>query len=231
MAIPTPISYWKLDESSGNASDSVGSNTLTNNGTITYSAGKINNGANLNGSTQYFSTSNVLLSNSPTNYTISAWVNLSDVTDETIMCDRAGAGFDYKYRFSISSGKVKIIVSNNVNVDLTQVVGSTTLATNTWFFVTCVITISGTCYVYLNGSQDGSASYTANSYPSQSNGTNVGRITGPVSEGYLSGMLDEVGIWNVALTANDINILYNSGAGLQYPFTTSSNTSAFFNLM
>lgn len=37
------VSYWKLDESSGNASDSVGSNTLTNNGTAGYASGKINN--------------------------------------------------------------------------------------------------------------------------------------------------------------------------------------------
>ena len=37
------ISYYKFDESSGNASDSVGSNTGTNTG-LTYSAGIINNG-------------------------------------------------------------------------------------------------------------------------------------------------------------------------------------------
>ena len=39
------VSYYKLDESSGNAADSVGSNTLTNTGTMTYGTGKINNGA------------------------------------------------------------------------------------------------------------------------------------------------------------------------------------------
>ena len=46
------VSYWKLDESSGNAADSVGSNTLTNTGTATYAAGKINNGVVVNGSSQ-----------------------------------------------------------------------------------------------------------------------------------------------------------------------------------
>lgn len=40
------ISYWKLDETSGNAVDSVGSNTLTNNNSVSFSTALINNGAN-----------------------------------------------------------------------------------------------------------------------------------------------------------------------------------------
>lgn len=39
------ISYWKLDESSGDAADSIGGNTLTNTNTVTYASAKINNGA------------------------------------------------------------------------------------------------------------------------------------------------------------------------------------------
>ncbi|MDA3803017.1 MAG: hypothetical protein PF488_03985 [Patescibacteria group bacterium] len=37
------VSYYKLDESSGNAADSVGSNTGVMSGTYSYGAGKINN--------------------------------------------------------------------------------------------------------------------------------------------------------------------------------------------
>ena len=48
--IDNQVSYWKLDESSGNASDSEGSNTLTNSN-VTYQAGKINNGALWNSAT------------------------------------------------------------------------------------------------------------------------------------------------------------------------------------
>ena len=38
------VSYWSFDESSGNASDTVSGNTLTNNNTVTYSSAKIRNG-------------------------------------------------------------------------------------------------------------------------------------------------------------------------------------------
>jgi len=51
------VSYWKLDEQSGNAIDSVSGNTLTNN-SVTYGDGKIGNGAVLNGSSGYLSITN-----------------------------------------------------------------------------------------------------------------------------------------------------------------------------
>ena len=41
---PTPVAYWKLDESSGNATDSVSTNSLANSGSIAFGSGKINNG-------------------------------------------------------------------------------------------------------------------------------------------------------------------------------------------
>src|SRR5262249_12496362 len=50
------VSYWKFDESSGVASDTAGSNSLTNNNTAPYSSAVINNGATLDATNnQYFS--------------------------------------------------------------------------------------------------------------------------------------------------------------------------------
>ncbi len=43
--IPGLVSYWKLDESSGNAMDSFGTNTLQNNNGVIYEPGKIYNAA------------------------------------------------------------------------------------------------------------------------------------------------------------------------------------------
>src|SRR3990167_8093050 len=73
------ISYWKFDEASGNAADSQGSETLTNNATITYSAGALNNAADLvAASSQYFSrASNANLQTGDIDYTISCWVKLT----------------------------------------------------------------------------------------------------------------------------------------------------------
>ena len=60
MALTTNlVSYWTLNETSGNAADSLGVNTLTNTSTVAYSSGKINNGALMVGATpSYFAITN-----------------------------------------------------------------------------------------------------------------------------------------------------------------------------
>src|SRR5262249_31508245 len=39
---------------------------------------------------------------------------------------------------------------------------------------------------------------------------------------YFNGAIDEIGVWNRALTSTEITNLYNSGAGLAYPLTAST---------
>ncbi len=73
MALSTNlVSYWKLDESSGNASDSVGSNTATNSN-VTYGTGKINNGAIFNGSSSAFTFATVPVTGS-SSFSVSFWL-------------------------------------------------------------------------------------------------------------------------------------------------------------
>lgn len=55
------IGYWKLDESSGNASDSSGnSNTLTNNSSMVFGAGKFGNSAQCDGTADYLNTASTI---------------------------------------------------------------------------------------------------------------------------------------------------------------------------
>lgn len=65
-----------LDESSGNPTDSAGTPNTATAANVTYSSGKLNNGANFNGSTSQISvadTSGISLNNS---HTIETWANL-----------------------------------------------------------------------------------------------------------------------------------------------------------
>ena len=74
------VSYWKLDESSGNAADAHASNTLTNNNTVGYSAAKINNGADYGaGNTnKYLRNSGDLIGNYQADiFSISLWLNIT----------------------------------------------------------------------------------------------------------------------------------------------------------
>ena len=71
------VSYWKLDEASGDALDSHGTNNLTVNGSIGTAAGKIGSARDLesSGSDQYFSLAdNASLSTGDIDFSVAGWV-------------------------------------------------------------------------------------------------------------------------------------------------------------
>src|SRR3990167_551156 len=74
MALDTNlVAYWKMDESSGDATDSVASHTLTNTN-VTYGTGKINNGAAFN------STGDSLRTTTDTDFFFQAEDGIRDLT-------------------------------------------------------------------------------------------------------------------------------------------------------
>ena len=62
--------------------------------------------------------------------------------------------------------------------------------------------------IYLDGVNDGSANTPNNPHTQQ--GCAIGRF-GHSSSGYFSGLIDEVGIWNVELNGTQVNNIYNLG--------------------
>ena len=212
------VSYWKLDESSGNASDSVGSNTATNNGTATYTAAKINNGIDVNGSSQYFSFATCPQTGSGS-FSIAAWVN-----GDTISSNHCIAGFGTG---NTLQGVTFDIRGSKLYADFyasTSVTATTTLSTATWYFV--VVTYDGTnLRLYLNTTLDGtSGSVTASIVDGDGA---IGRAFWAAGN-YFDGRIDEVGMWSRVITGAEMTTLYNGGAGRQYPFSTvNANFLAF----
>lgn len=220
------ISYWKLDESSGNAADSVGSNTLTNNNTVTYSAGKINNGANfVAASTQWLSAGNVI--NNPTALSISLWVKGTAGVHETFLAKVANsAGGNSGYTLGIVAGGSAYTLLQTNGTTYAQRKNTTTIFDGTnWHHI--VWTWDGTKnadssagqVVYVDGSSagdaEGGSSGTVGSM-SNTDSFNLGREDG--GNFYLNSSIDEVGIWSRALTSAEVTSLYNGGAGFAYPF-------------
>lgn len=216
MAITTPISYWKLDESSGNASDSIGSNTLTNVGTVTYSAGKINNGANFNGSSQYF-TFGTSPQTGAGSWSVNVWVktSVSGASPEFMFwgSQTTGNGIDL---YMSSSNKLTANFYGGGGI----ATSTTSINTNSW--VMCTITYDGSLLkVYVNGTLEA----TGASYAGNISGS-VRYVGADSGAGNLwNGSLDELGAWNTTLTVDEISKIYNAGRGNQYPFTENLSTS------
>lgn len=218
MALSTNlVSYWKLDEASGNAADSVGSNTLTNTNTATYSAGKLSNAVNfVAGSTQKLSkTSATGLPSGSDARTISCWFKTSDINQgggEGLVGYGTYASVQLFSFSQGTSGKIAI----DIGAEAREL--NYTFSTDTWYHIVATLPGGGSKVftTYVNGVSVGDITFTGT--PNTVNslicfGTNLG------SDNYWSGSLDEVGIWSRALTADEVSQVFNSGRGNAYPLT------------
>jgi hypothetical protein len=208
-----------------NAQDVVGDNDLTNTN-VTYAASKINNGAVFNGSNAIFRLANVL---QPTgNFSISGWVKPTDATaaaTQIIVVNELTGTAGGPYNISIqTSGKLRFSVYATGTGAETYVESTGALTDNTMVFFTCVR--DGTnIIIYLNGTSDNSTAWSTAQITNASNYFQVGgtQNSGGSNFRLLAGQIDELAIWDRALTSDEITALYNDGDGLQYPFPTTQN--------
>jgi len=212
------LSYWKLDESSGDASDVVGSNTATNVGTTPFASAKINNGSSHNGSSQYFTLTDI---GGNTNFTVNLWAKASaspTTGDDTMISTN-----DVMMILSGTSLYIQVWVDRNGTTGTNKVkYASVSVDTITnWHMYT--ISANDTSYkVYIDG-VDQNASFTFDS-PSRSFASsrigNARQTSGtPVEKDFFAGMLDEIGYWTRELVSYEISSLYLDGSGDQYPFS------------
>lgn len=210
------VAYWKLDESSGDASDSVGSNTATNS-SATYASGKINNGAVFSGSSQYMyvaDTANLRYASSNA-LSVSFWFKVSNTTGVKTLVSKWSNGGSAKQNWIIyMNGSSLVLGANGTGA----VASKASLSANTWYHCVATMDTDRGCELYL----DNSSPATGDAGPTWLDGTDQLRFGQNTNTNYLNGMLDEVAIWNRVITSSEVASLYNSGSGLQYPFSASS---------
>jgi hypothetical protein len=216
------ISYWKLDESSGNAADASGGGfTLTNNNGITYSAAVINNGATfVHSSSQYFSNTSSTLGLVASDFSFSFWIKVTSTSNYYTLISKDTSGSRGYQIYQDSNG-----VGMSINGSSLTFTAKPTLSTSVFSHI--VLTQSGTSLsIYKNGVLIGTG--TGASIPSSTATFEIGNDS---SYGdYLNGAMDEVGCWSRVLSSTEVTQLYNGGAGLQYPFS-GGGASFLFNFL
>ena len=209
------VSYYKFDESSGNASDATGHGyTATNNSTVTYSSTtptKINNHAVFSGS-NYFSTASQAVGSGVS--TVSVWVRVAALP--SVLYGLVGGPQNYpSYTMTPTGFAVgKSLVGNNSNIAFS-------VSLNTWYMVTFVTNSGSSTDIYVNGIYRGTSS--GSFVATLGNHIYNFGTGGNISDVPLTGRLDEIGIWSRELSQSEITTLYNNGNGLQYPFLIISD--------
>lgn len=222
--IDNVLAYWKLDESSGNAADSSGNGyTLTNNGSTSYGTGKINNGIDFGttNTNKYLSATLIDPDSYNSGFSISFWVNFNSLSSDQYAFSFNDLGWGGVHFRAISSTDTRFRFGNGVTSDGGETAYASSWSTGTWYHITMTHSATANKY-YVNGSQV--ATDTTN-VTLANNGTtfNIGGVI------YSKAIVDEFGIWGKELSSTEVTELYNSGNGLQYPFSTG-NPSAFFQL-
>lgn len=212
------LNYWKLDESSGTRYDSVGTNDqLEKNGTVSSAAGKISNCAKNGVSDSTYLLMDASSSGgSDATFSVCCWFKLTaipGVGDTCFLITDSQSSFSY-YLYAVNGGKLRFGGTSGSNY--AEVTG---ISAGTWYFAVAVydsadslwkLSLDGAAFVTASAS----ASFTKTSY-------RVGLLnttTDPVEH-----FIDEVGYWNVTLTAAQAAALYNSGSGTTSPLSSGTN--------
>jgi len=233
------ISYWKLDESSGNRADSFASNTLTDNNTVGSATGKINLGADFERSASEYlsitdgSQAGLDLGAGGADFSLSLWVKIESNPTQWFMTGADDRALISKYT-SVSNQRsffleygydgTNYVFASHVTNDGTTLVSNKVvcgnLTTGSFYHVAVTYDASASLFTwYLNGSLVGTTAGVSSIF----NSTAPFQLGALSQQGaYMDGILDEVGIWSRVLSADDITTLYNSGSGLAYPFPTTT---------
>lgn len=223
MAVTQPLVYFKLDETSGDTTDTV-EGLIGVNTNVTYTTGKINNCAVYNGTAYHTVSDNAALK--PVNaISFGGWVYITATSSYQMMCAKGeNAGDTRSYEMRCFGTTTKPEIQMRAGSAYIQARGNTNLGLNVWKHV--IYTRSGTSHqIYVNGvsqtleastTQSGNIAYSTDAFW-------LGQRNGGLR---LRGRLDEWAVWDVQLSASEVLELYNSGAGA-YPTLPAPSSYRF----
>ncbi|MHB1484837.1 MAG: LamG-like jellyroll fold domain-containing protein [Saccharofermentanales bacterium] len=216
------IDQWSFDSS---GSDSVGSNTATANGGLSYTTGKKYNGASLDGTNDNFTVADSSSLKGMSGLTCSIWVKFNSLPAGNCQFYNK----EQAYRLNISNtGLIHFVVATANNSWYsagTIASASTAISTGTWYHIVGVYNGSHV-YLYINGSQAGSGTQDiSGNIVSNANSLNFGKDH---DNYYLNGMIDEALLYNTGLSSTQVTDLYdsyNGGSPGSFTLNTPSNSA------
>lgn len=189
----------------------IGNKTLSTNGTAT----------------SYFDVPHASNLNLTSSLSIGMWISPNSVSNYNTLLTKSTGTTTINYDLSLgSTGALRFAYNNATNCGVTTpvVVSSTaTITPNNWNYVT--VTLSGTALTfYINGISAGTGTIT----------NLCGSVTGNLTLGkdrgtnYYNGYIDEVAIWNRALTPSEVQQIYlgtKQGRTAPLNFTIQTTTT------
>jgi len=208
------VGYWKLDETSGtSAADATGyGNTGTYVGSPTLNVAPPaaltfpSSAVTFNGSSQYVAKNGWFSLNSYSSGSVSLWYkSTTQPAMGQIFCARDGLTNTRVYINLNSSGYPYFLIGDGTNIitDSVNTFGAWHNAVLTWS--------SGNFSGYVDGTLVNSSTYTTNAGSGVKYLNLAASWSGAVASDFFNGSIDDVRIYNRALTATEISNLANGG--------------------
>jgi hypothetical protein len=222
------VAYYKLGETSGTRVDSYTNGLdLTDVNTVGGAAGIIGGGADFiaaNNEALIIPDANKSSFQFPNqSYTFSFWFNADviNVSSDTLLGIYPSSASERQYWFSVQQNVVNFFHWDSAQAQkVLQKISFGYYFPDQWYFVAGVYDHAGQeIRLYVNDLTVVTLSVTTGaSSATEENFTIGSRKTDSTYDLSFDGTIDEIGVWNRALTAAEVATLYNSGAGLSYPF-------------
>jgi hypothetical protein len=205
------VAWWP---GNGNANDIQGINNGTLIGGATFASGIVGQAFSLNGSTAYVQVpDSSLWAFGTNNFTIELWANFRSPGSsfQPLVGHDPGNGGEPKWIFVLESGFLAFHINGGADGPIYLARASFSPNANQWYHL--AVERNGSLYtIYVNGVAVGSDS-NANVIPDQATPLTIGEAEGD----YFNGLLDEVSIYNRALSASEIQAIHNVGSAGKCP--------------
>ena len=225
------VGYWAMNEGTGqyaydgsgnNNTGTLGSGSNPDSADPTWTTGKSAGALSFDGVDDYVNAGSGASLNITDAITIEAWAYAKILTWYGGIASNQGGGTFEGFMLGYRYGYWYFSVGNGVTRDL--LAANSEYQVNTWYHVVGVRR-SGTNYLYVNGVQQ-SATGVLTPVASNLNWL-MGRYFSNYDGYYFNGLIDEVRIYNRALSAEEIRYHYNRGGPVaQWKFDEGSGTIA-----
>jgi hypothetical protein len=219
-----PIAYWSFDEPSGQAIDTIGGHNGTLVGSVTRVPGIAGSAISLSQSTgepEYVTMGDVLALGGM-DYSISVWINTTDTSDDTMLVSKHYAtivsGYILAINMSSSYGAPDKAWFYNEWTGWSPT-SNTTVTDGSWHHIVGVHDEGGNVSIYVDGAmEDSDTDHGLGDPPSGTPLIFGGCWDGSTVIEHYNGLIDDVQIYNNALTGDEVRYLYaNPGKTIVVP--------------
>ena len=214
------VGYWPLNDGSGLvAGDFGGNNKLIGNisGNVAWATGRVGpalkftSGTGLSSSVR-IATSSYVSSLSTIAQSFTCWVNGTSFPNAYNTVVTTNGSGDVNRYFAIlvkSTGKLAMYMRNTSDaIVFYDGTGTNTLVAGTWYHLAMTFTSTVGMIGYVNGVQDGGSATTGVNNKLGSLSLQIGGFSPEYNDRGFNGIIDDVRLYNRALTAAEVNQLY-----------------------